>query len=240
MGSPRSGALAPTAATSTGCDSPKRPSSSRVHRKREFGGAALSGCGDNLSSKPDAGISSDRKASRSGPGADGSSDAMPRAGIDARTQVASPGPAMRMQCKLRLTGRLSRTTRIGSRRGGPPTGSVAARRRRRRANGPSPPISRASSASQSLAPNRASIAGLAFTRKPAGKRSASRALPLSHSCGASCLERRSGSLTRKRRGVGGGRWRRVGQVGAREWTSDRRSHTADDLGFIVSESLTRP
>ncbi len=35
--SPRRGALAPTAATSAGCDAPNRPSSSRVHRKREFG-----------------------------------------------------------------------------------------------------------------------------------------------------------------------------------------------------------
>jgi hypothetical protein len=34
----------------------------------------------------------------------------------------------------------------------------------------------------------------------------------------------------------GGEWVKVG---AREWTSDRRSHTADDSDFIVSESLTR-
>ena len=36
--SPRRGALAPTAAASTGWAAPKRPSSSSVHRKREFGG----------------------------------------------------------------------------------------------------------------------------------------------------------------------------------------------------------
>ena len=39
--SPRSGALVPTAATSTGWGAPKRPSSSRVQRKRAFGDGGL-------------------------------------------------------------------------------------------------------------------------------------------------------------------------------------------------------
>ena len=159
------------------------------------------------------------QSSRVFAGADGSSLATPRAGTDSKSHVAPPGPAMRTQRKLTPIGRRSTTSRIGSRRDGSPMGSVAARWRRRRAEGPSPRISRASSASQSLAPNRASMAGLALTTKPGGTRIASRALSFSHSSGASCRSKAAAAWSRD--GADGsaaddsGEWVKVG---AHNWT----------------------
>ena len=232
--SPRWGALAPTAATSAGCVAPNRPSSSRVHRKREFGdsvpprsrrrivGFRTSGCGPSalggrgrLAARRAQGWSRRQKPAR----------ASRRADADA--------------AQIDAAGRRSTTRRICSSRGSP-IGSVAANRRRRRADGPSPRASRVSSASQSLASNKASIAGLALTTKPGGKRIARRALSASHSPGASCGSKAAAACSRDNTVSSaadeGGEWVKVG---AREWTSNRRRRMADDSGFIVSESLTR-
>ena len=179
--SPQRGALSPTAAASAGSAAPKRPSSSRLHRKREFGGG--------VPSKLCVMRFSGWGASPSLAGGGGSllecdsAPAAPRAGTDAKSQLAPSGAQRRTQRKLTPAGRRSTTRRICSRRGSP-TGSVAARRRRRRADGPSPRASRVSRASQSLASNNASMAGLAFTTDPGGNRIASRALSASHSRGA--------------------------------------------------------
>ena len=177
-----------------------------------------------FSPKSGAGISSGCGASRSFAGASGSSLATPRAGADTKSQLAPPGPAMRTQCKLTLTGRRSTTRRICSRRGASSKGRVAARRRKRRADGPSPCTSRASSASRSLAPNRASMAGLALTSKPGGDRIASRALSFSHASGASSRSKAAAACSRecgvRSAADDGGEWVKIG---AREWTSDRRS-----------------
>ena len=113
-----------------------------------------------------------------------------------------------------------------------PKGSVAARRRRRRADGPSPRTSRASSASRSLAPNKASMAGLALTTKPGGDRIASRALSFSHSSGASSRSKAAAACSRdsgvRSAADDGGEWVKVG---AREWTSNRRSRDSRRFGL---------
>ncbi len=187
-------------------------------QEARLGDGVLSPCGAGSSRKSGADISSGCGILWSFAGAGGSSLTTPRAGADSNSHVAPPGPAMRTQRKLTPIGRRSTTRRICSRRGSP-MGSVAARWRRRRADGPSARTSRASSASQSLAPNRASMDGLALTTRPGGDTIASRALALSHSFGASSRAKAAAPCARDcaRRSAAddGGEWVKVG---AREWT----------------------
>ncbi len=204
--SPRRGALAPTAAASAGCAAPNRPSRSRVHKKRDFGG------GD--SPKSGSGGSSGFGASRTSAGAGGARLAAPRAGTDTSSHVAPPGAETRAQRKLTLVGRRSRTKPMRSRRDGSPTGNVAAKWRRRRALGPSPCMSRASSASKSSAPNKASMAGVAATIRAGGLTIAKRALSLRQSCGARSGSKAAAASSRDRSarsaGAIGGGWVKVG------------------------------
>ncbi len=135
--------------------------------------------------KTGSGGSSGGRASRPPAGGGGSAVAAPRAGIDAKSKVVPAGARTRTQRKLTLVGRRSMTKRMPSSRGGRPIGNVAARWRKRRALGPSPRTSRASRASVSSTPNKASSAGLASTMRAGGLAIANRALSLSHSVGAS-------------------------------------------------------
>ena len=148
----------------------------------------------------------------------------PRAGTDTSSHVAPPGAETRAQRKLTLVGRRSRTKFMRSSRDGSPTGNVAAKWRRRRALGPSPRTSRASSASKSSAPNKASMAGLAATIRAGGPTIAARALSLRQSCGAHCGSKAAAASSRDRSarsaGAIGGEWVKVG---ARQYKSGQRA-----------------
>ena len=138
--------------------------------------------------------------------------AAPKAGIDTKSNVAPCATATRAQRKLTLAGRRSTTKRMRSSRGGSPIGNVAARWRRRRALGPSPSMSRASSASKSLAAKKASAAGLATTIRAGGLTIAKRALSLRQSCGA-CSGSKNAAAScgmRSARSAGGAEWVTVG------------------------------
>ena len=217
--SPRWGALAPTAATSTGCGAPKRPSSSRVHRKREFGdgGAGPSGRrpAASLRRRSFAAVGGRETARRS---------RRPEPEPTARATSRLPAPAMRTQRKLTLIGRRSTTSAsardAAARRweASPPDGAGAAR------DGPSPRSSRASSASQSLAPNKASMAGLALTIRARRGQDRQPRLVVQPVSAAPAADRRPRRLRRATSAAGsaaddGGEWVKVG---AREWTSNRR------------------
>ena len=142
-----------------------------------------------------------------------------------QSHVAPPGAETRAQRKLTLVGRRSRTKPMRSRRDGSPTGNVAAKWRRRRALGPSPCMSRASSASKSSAPNNASMAGLAATIRAGGLTIAKRAVSLRQSCGARSGSKAAAASSRDKSarsaGAIGGEWVKSGLVN-KNWVSGLR------------------
>ena len=228
----------PTAATSTGSGAPKRPSSSRVHRKREFGDGGLAACGAGFS--PKSGPKHLPAAELRGPlrAQAARSLAAPRAGAVAKSQLAPPGPRHADAAQIDAgrapaddKAHLLETRRLAKRK-----------RRRQAAQAPR---------RRSLAPHQPSLERLAVLGAEQSEHGRARAhdkargrqdreprlvlQPLAS--GASSRSKAAAACSRdcgvRSAADDGGEWVKVG---AREWTSDRRSR---DTPTIRALSLAK-
>ena len=236
--SPRWGALDPIAATSTGSGTPNRPSSSRVHRKREFGDGVLAGT--------DGALTKSAVAARSGCGAS-------RSFAGARRLVACDAERRNRQQKPGRAARPGNADAAQIDADRPAVDDDAYRLETRRlANGKRRRQMPKTARRRSLASNQPSLQRLAILDAKQGEHGRARAHDKARGHDdrqprlafppffrrAPLVEGHDGLVARQRREAGGGRWRRVGQSRRSRLNSNRRSRIADDSGFIVSESLT--